>query len=250
MDKKLVIITGGTRGIGQSISEEFLNNKWKVIVTGRSETSYIKKNQNKNLRYVKMDVSKEKDFIQLYKEAKKWSKSINCVINCAGISSWMPIRSVNNSFIDKIFETNVKGVIWSCKHASFYLKSGSSIINISSIASKRGSKNNSIYCASKFAVNGITQSLSKELGKENIRVNAVCPVNILTSGLKDAFKSSHSPVKGNNKNYLKDFIKQQSALPNLPNKKDVAYFCYFLASDKARYITGQSFNIDSGVMPT
>lgn len=250
LKKKLVIITGGTKGIGYAISQEFLKNNWKVIVTGRSETLHIKKNKNRYLKFIKMDVTKENDMIRLYKEAIKWSKNINCVINCAGVSSWMPIGSVDNTFIDKIFETNIKGVIWSCKHASHYLKSGSSIINISSIASKRGSKNNSIYCASKFAVNGITQSLSRELGEKNIRVNGVCPVNILTEGLKDAFKSNYSPVNKNTLFYLKEFTKQQSALSKLPTKEDIANFCYFLASDKARYITGQSFNIDSGVMPT
>ena len=248
MKKKLIIITGGTKGIGLAIAKEFLENKWKVIITGRSEPSFYKKNKNKNLKFFKMNVRFEKDHISLFKEAIKWNKSIDCLVNCAGVSSWRPIKLVDNSFVDMIFETNIKSVIWSCKQASTFMKSGSSIINISSIASKRGSKNNSIYCASKFAVNGITQSLSREFGKKNIRVNALCPVNILTNGLKSAFKSNFSPTQGNTKKYMKNFIDQQSALSKLPTKEDVAYFCYFLASDKSSHITGQSFNLDSGVV--
>ena len=140
--------------------------------------------------------------------------------------------------------------MWGCKIASQFLKSGGSIINISSIAGKRGSANNSIYCASKFGVNGITQSLSKELGQKNIRVNAICPVYIPTTGLKYALKNKTSPTKGKNINkYLKDFTNQNSSLKNLPSAEDVANFCFYLSSKDSKNITGQCINIDSGVLP-
>ena len=248
-NKKLVIITGGTTGIGSSIAKVFLSKKWKVIISARNKKGLANKNL-KNLKFYKMDARLEEDHIRIVELGIKWNKTLDCYINCAGISSWKPLEKVDNDFFYKLIDTNLKGVIWGCKSSYKKLKSGGSIINISSIASKRGSKNNSIYCASKFAVNGVTQSLAKEFGKKNIRVNAVCPVNILTDGLKTAFKSKYSPIgKKNIEKYLKDFILNQSALQKIPNKKDVAELCYFLASNNSKFLTGQCINIDGGVLP-
>ena len=83
-----------------------------------------------------------------------------------------------------MIETNFKGTFWGCKLASQNLQHGGNIINVSSLAGKRGSANNSVYCATKFAVNGITQALAKELGARGLRVNAVCPVYVETQGLR------------------------------------------------------------------
>jgi len=248
-NKKLVIITGGTSGIGSAIAKLFLSKQWKVVITARHKKG-LANLKNNNIKFCKMDVTVEEDHKRIINESLKWNKTLDCYINCAGISSWMPIEKVDNNFFYKLIDTNLKSIIWGCKSSFKKMKSGGSIINISSIASKRGSKNNSIYCASKFAVNGVTQSLAKEFGKKNIRVNAVCPVNILTGGLKKAFKSKYSPIDNKNiDQYLKDFILNHSALKKLPNEKDVAELCYFLASNNSKYLTGQCINIDAGVLP-
>ena len=148
-----------------------------------------------------------------------------------------------------MISSNFYSTIWGCKIASKYLKKGSSIINISSIAGKRGSKNNSIYSGCKFAVNGLTQSLAKELGYKGIRVNSVCPVLIKTPGLIKALKSNYSPAKNKIDNFFIDFINSNSALNRLPTSIEVAKLCYFLSSDEASAITGQNINIDCGVFP-
>ena len=90
------------------------------------------------------------------------------------------------------------------------------IINISSLAGKRGSKNNACYCATKFAVNGITQSLAKELGGKGIRVNAICPVLIKTDGLVAALRDKESPAAGSPDEFFNQFSEQQSAMKRLP----------------------------------
>ena len=84
--------------------------------------------------------------------------------------------SVTDEFWNKMIDTNLKGAFWGCKIAAANLNAGGTIINVSSLAGKRGSVNNSVYCASKFGMNGLTQALAKELGQKGIRVNAVCPV--------------------------------------------------------------------------
>ena len=98
-------------------------------------------------------------------------------------------------------------------------------------------------------MNGLTQSLAKELGNRNIRVNAICPVLIKTDGLIDALKKEYSPAYLNLDNFFEDFINNQTALGRLPTAKEVAEMVVFLASKKASAITGQCINVDCGVFP-
>jgi 3-oxoacyl-[acyl-carrier protein] reductase/meso-butanediol dehydrogenase/(S,S)-butanediol dehydrogenase/diacetyl reductase len=95
----------------------------------------------------------------------------------------------------------------------------------------------------------LTQSLSKELGPKGIRVNAVCPVLIETPGLLDALGSQHSPANSDTNKFLANFAANQTALGRLPTVTEVAQLCFFLASNNASGITGQSINVDCGVLP-
>ena len=106
-----------------------------------------------------------------------------------------------------------------------------------------------MYSATKFGMNGLTQSLAKELGSKGIRVNALCPVLIKTQGLLDALKSRYSPAQGNPDLFLKNFLKANSALGTLPTGQDVGHMALFLASEKNKAVTGQCINIDCGVFP-
>jgi 3-oxoacyl-[acyl-carrier protein] reductase/meso-butanediol dehydrogenase/(S,S)-butanediol dehydrogenase/diacetyl reductase len=141
------------------------------------------------------------------------------------------------------------GYFWGAKAASRYLKTGGSLINISSLAGKRGSANNSAYVATKFGVTGLTQSLSKELGPRGIRVNAICPVLIQSEGLLEALSEPSSPAKGNPESFLREFAENQSALKRLPTGQEVADLVLYLISEKSSAITGQSINVDCGVLP-
>ena len=169
--------------------------------------------------------------------------------NNAGYSEWMPIDKIDDEFLSNILNTNLKGAFWGSKAAAKYLKKGGSIINISSLAGKRGSSNNSAYVASKFGMNGLTQSLAKELGPKGIRVNAVCPVLIATKGLLEALKTKHAPGNENPEEFISNFTKNNSALNRMPKSEEVGDLCVFLASNKASAITGQCINIDCGVLP-
>ena len=245
---KTVIITGGTKGIGASIAKLFLTKSYNVVIGARKREG-LANQKHKNLKFKSLDVCEEQQHIDLADFALKWTGSLDCYINCAGYSQWSPIDKVDLKFLDKMIDVNLKGVFWGCKVASIKLKRGSSIINISSIAGKRGSLNNSVYCATKFGVNGITQSLAKELGNRNIRVNAVCPVYIETPGLLEALNNAESPAKTKVKEYLNEFSLSQTALGRLPLGSEVAEFCLYLASEKSSAITGQCINVDCGVLP-
>lgn len=246
---KTVIITGGTKGLGADIALKFLKKKYNVIIGARNKDGLAKK-KHENLKFYRMDVTLEKDHEKIINETIKWSKSIDCYVNCAGFSQWAPIAKVDEKLWNQMINTNLKGTFLGCKVASQYMKKDSVIINISSLAGKRGSSNNSVYCASKFGVNGLTQSLAKELGPNGIRVNAICSVYIETPGLLDALKSPLAPPMGQKtKVYLQNFANSQAALKRLPEGREVADLCLFLASKEASAITGQCINVDCGVLP-
>ncbi len=250
-NKKTVIITGGNRGIGLGITKVFLNNDYNVFVGSRTGFSSRSLDTNiKSLNHFKIDVRNLSDHIKLAQKAIRLTGTLDCYINNAGFSKWASISKIEEKFLNNILETNLKGVFWGCKAATRYLNSENpSIINVSSLAGKRGSSNNSAYVASKFGVNGLTQSLAKELGKKNIRVNAVCPVLVATEGLISALEEEEAPGKKGAINFIDEFSKINSPLKRMPTSEEVGEMCLYLASKKASAITGQCINVDCGVLP-
>lgn len=249
MKTKTVIVTGGSHGIGATISETFFNAGYQVVMAGRNDTGFAIK-LGSRAKFIETDVRSPKRILELINKTIEWTGQLDVLVNNAGVSAWRPLRQIDERFWQEMVDTNLKSVLFTSQAALPYLKRGSSIINISSLAGKRGSANNSVYCATKFGVNGITQALAKELGQAGIRVNAVCPVYISTDGLMEALNQINSPTGGQDtKNYLSSFATTQTALGVLPSALQVAETCLFLASPAAGAITGQCINVDCGVMP-
>lgn len=245
--KKTVVITGGSKGIGAAISKVFYKSGYYVLIAAR-ENNGLAQELGDRAMFVQTDVSKPLDLKKMVDAAIKWTGQVDVLINNAGFSAWRPLNEIDEKFWDRMIDVNLKGVLFSCKAALPFLKKGGVIINTSSIASKRGTANNSVYCASKFGINGITQSLAKELGPQGIRVNAICPVLVKTEGLVDALKKEYSPTQGKTvEEFLDNFSKGNSALLRLPEADEVANFYLFIASNKASAITGQCMNVDCGV---
>lgn len=248
MDKRTVIITGGSKGIGLSITEAFVNAGYAVIVGARTDTDFASRYPG-DVKFIAMDVRNEQGHRKLTETAMDWTGRLDVYVNNAGYSEWRPIELIDEVFFNDLIGTNLKGAFWGCKAAVDAMTAGGAIINISSIAGKRGSSNNALYCASKFGMNGLTQALAKELGPRAIRVNAVCPVLVSTPGLLEALETPFSPAKDDVDAFLSKFTKDNSALGRLPTGAEVAAFCVFLSSDEASAITGQCINVDCGVFP-
>lgn len=244
-----VVITGGSKGIGWELVQTYARNGYKVISGARSIRQEIPEDISENIKQVVVDVKKREHHVNLVEIALGWTNKLDCYINNAGFSEWRSIASVNEDFIKEMFETNLFGYFWGAQAAATVLKKGGSILNISSLAAKRGTPNNSVYSATKFGVTGLTQSLCKELGPKGIRVNAVCPVFIETTGLVDALNQKDSPANGDIGSFLTEFSANQTALGRLPSVNEVAQLCLFLTSKNASGISGQSINVDCGVLP-
>lgn len=248
MIRKTLLITGGNKGLGKAITEMFSNEGYQVMVAARSK-GYLNY-ANPDLRFIETDVTKPHQLRNAVAETIQWTGKLDVLINNAGMSAWNPLSQIDEDFWNEMINTNLKSVLFASQAAAVTMRVGSVIINISSLAGKRGSVNNAVYCAAKFGVNGITQSLAKELGVNGIRVNAVCPVYIRTNGLEEALNKENSPLKGAEvTRFLSDFARTQTALGVLPTADQVASTCLFLASENAGAITGQCINVDCGVMP-
>ena len=246
---RTVVITGGSRGIGAAIARVFHRAGERVLIASRTDTG-LAKELGSGAHFQRCDVVRLQDLRELMREALDWTGRLDVLVNNAGISDWKTLAEVDENFWQRMMDVNLKSTFFACQAAAPHFKNGGSIINISSLAGKRGSANNAVYCAAKFGINGITQSLAKELGPKGVRVNAVCPVYVETDGLVKALSTEAAPTAGQDiKKYLAEFAKAQSALGRLPSGDEVAQACVFLASPAASAITGQCLNVDCGVLP-
>lgn len=243
---RTVIVTGGTKGIGAGIAAYFYAKGDHVVVAARQDNGFAA-SLGERARFQKADVCQPTDHAELVEAAMAWTGRLDVYINNAGQSHWMPLEKITEEFWREMMDVNAKSVLFGCQQAAKVLTAGGNILNISSLASKRGTANNSVYCAAKFAVNGITQALAKELGPRQIRVNAVCPVLVSTPGLLEALHDAAAPAKGLPGEFLESFARANSALGTLPTAEQVAEFCYLLIGASA--VTGQCINIDCGVLP-
>jgi NAD(P)-dependent dehydrogenase (short-subunit alcohol dehydrogenase family) len=247
--EQVVVITGGGKGIGASITRTFYEAGYSVVVGSREDSGLVAE-LGERAKFCTTDVSRPSDLMRLVDTAVEWKGGLSVMINNAGYSKWCPAADVDEAFWDRMIDTNLKGAFFGCQAAGSQMQEGDCIINVSSLASKRGSANNSVYCASKFGVNGVTQALAKEWGKKGIRVNAVCPVYVRTEGLLEALEDDAAPPAGEEvEEYLETFTRANAALGRLPTGSQVGDVCLFLASEHSAAITGQCINVDCGVLP-
>lgn len=237
---KVAIITGGTRGIGYAIAEKFLENKAKVVLFGSREetvTNAVKnlKSQNDNYDVVGFypNLNDERELKETFEKLKAKYGHIDILVNNAGMSSSTKLEDYTKEEYDKITDLNIKSVFTCCKVAQAYLEETKGVIlNTSSMVSIYGQPSGVMYPASKFAVNGITISLARELAPKGIRVNAVAPGITETDMVKSLPKEMIEPL-------IKTI-----PLGRIGKPEDIANAFLFLASDMASYITGVILSVD------
>ena len=190
---KVAVITGATRGIGYATAKKFLENGCKVVIFGsKDETvskaleSLRKENKDYDVKGFYPDLTNLKEVEEVFNKIKELYGKIDILVNNAGISARESIYEYKEEDFKKIMDLNVNAVFNCSKAVSLIMKEnkGGVILNTSSMVSIYGQPSGCGYPASKFAVNGLTKSLARELGKDGIRVNAVAPGIILTDMMK------------------------------------------------------------------
>jgi 3-oxoacyl-[acyl-carrier protein] reductase/meso-butanediol dehydrogenase/(S,S)-butanediol dehydrogenase/diacetyl reductase len=244
-----VLVTGGGRGIGAHITRAFHAAGERVVIASRTDSG-LAGELGERVRFVACDVTRAADLRGAIDATIAWAGRLDVLVNNAGRSAWRPLEGIDEAFWTAMIATNMTSVLFACQAAAPHLRAGAAIINVSSLAGKRGSANNAAYCAAKFGVNGLTQALAKELGPRGVRVNAVCPVYVETEGLADALVDDDAPPHGQPAEaYLAEFARTQAALGRLPTGSEVAAVCLTLASAAVSAVTGQCLNVDCGVLP-
>lgn len=241
LEGKVAVVTGGTRGIGLAIVKAFLEEGASVALFGsRPETvekalAAIKaENAAAPVIGLSPDLGNYAEIEGAMQEVKNHFGKIDILANNAGVSARESIYTYDPAAFDKVINLNVNSVFYCSKAVAPYMKEqgGGSIINTSSMVSIYGQAAGCSYPASKFAVNGMTKSLARELGRDNIRVNAVLP-GVTRTDMVAALPE--------------EMIARVSAsipLGRVGEPEEVANAFVFLASDKASYITGALLSVD------
>ncbi len=239
LEKKVAIITGGTRGIGLETVKVFKENKASVILFGSREETVNKaidmlKKEGLEVTGYYPDLNNYKEIEKVVEEIQNQYGHIDILVNNAGISSKGPIENITSEEFKKIMDLNVNAMFNVSKAVIPYMKENGSgvILNTSSMVSIYGQPSGVGYPTSKFAVNGMTKSLARELAPFNIRVNAVAPGVINTDMVKNLPKEVIEPL-------IKTI-----PLGRMGEVRDIANAFLFLASNMADYITGVVLSVD------
>lgn len=237
-----IIITGASGGIGGEIARTLAGNNTRLILIYNRHLRDADKLRDElssrcEVSIFKCDLSNTNDINNVTNEILSQYKKIDCLINCAGVSLSQQVQDITDPDYNFIMNNNLKSCIMMTKTICKNMISNKSgkIVNISSIWGNVGASMESLYSASKGAINAFTLSLAKELGPSNITVNAVCP------GLIDTSMNAEYSQKD-----LQDLI-DATPIGRIGKPKDVANLVAFLCSDEAEFITGQIITVDGGL---
>lgn len=242
---KTALVTGASKGIGAGIAKALGAAGANVVVNYASDkagadrvVAEITGNGGKAVA-VGASVSKSADIETLFAETKKAFGPVDILVNNAGVYGFSPIDQLDEAEIDRIFNTNVKGLLLTTKAAvNQFPATGGNIINIGSVVSEISPPMSSIYTGTKGAVDAITRVLAKELGPKNIRVNAINPGFTATEG-NAGMRGPDSPME-------KQSV-AQTPLGRIGLPDDIADVVVFLATEEARWVTGSLLQVAGGL---
>jgi len=242
---KVAVVTGASKGIGAGIAKAFGAEGASVVVNYASDkdgadrtVAEIVKAGGKAVA-VKGSVAEEADVKHLFAETRKAFGKLDVLVNNAGVYQFTPLEQVTEQEFHHQFGVNVWGTIQATREAlPLFGKDGGSVINISSVVSRKAIPGSAVYAGTKGAVDTLTQVLAAELGARNIRVNAINPGMVESEGTRAAgFIGSD----------LQKNAESSSPLGRIGQPQDIAPAVAFLASDDAAWITGETLYISGGL---
>lgn len=257
LDGKVAVVTGGGSstdpidvdypGTGFAVAVDFARHGGRVVVLDRDQDAadrtvgYITA-EGGEARGIRCDVTDEADVRAGIGETVDAYGRVDCVVNNAGVGASGPVLKTTDRDWDHVLRLNVRSVVYTLRYAEPHMRSGSSVVNISSTAASRPHRNRGAYPTSKGAVNALTASLAVDLGPKGIRVNAVAPGSIWTPmGRNVLVGSGDDPAVVRERRAAETTLLQQ-----VGTAWDVAAAAIFLCSPASRWITGQVLTIDGG----
>lgn len=247
MTPPTALITGGAKGIGAAISDEFARNQWNVIVSGRdlvaidsTVSTLTKKYPNVSITGVVMDVTDTDSIAKAFETISQQHDALTTVVNCAGIIIRKSIEEVSDEEWHRVIDTDLSSAFKVCRAASTLLgrATQASVVNVGSIAGSVGIAGRTGYTSAKAGLEGFTRTLALEWAPRNIRVNNVAPgwtrTEMVDNGILDG-------------RIDEAFLNSRIGLGRLAEPAEIASAVFFLASPAASYITGQTLLVDGGI---
>ena len=248
---KVAIITGAGKGIGKSIASQLVTEGFQVAIADMDYDSAVATaDELSNARAYRVNVADHDAVFQLVDQVVQDFGQLDVMINNAGITKEIMLEDMAEDDFQALFDVNVKGVLFGIQAAAAQFKrqgSHGKIINAASIGAYSVAEKHSGYSATKFAVRSLTQGAAKELGGDQITVNAYCPGYVETP-MMDAILQNYAEQNGTTVEEEIARGSQRIALRRPEKPEDVAQVVSFLASEKADYITGQAIVADGGVI--
>lgn len=242
LNGKIALITGGSTGIGLAAAQELAAQGAHVFITGRRQTELdaAVASIGGTATAIRADVSILSDLDRVYAQIAKTAGKLDILFANAGGGDMLPLGAITEEHFDRIFGTNVRGVLFTVQKALPLLVDGASVILTSSTTSVSGTANFSVYSASKAAVRNFARSWALDLKDRAIRVNVVSPGPIRTPGLGDL-------VPEEARQGLFDELASQVPLGRLGEPQEIGKAVAFLASDSASFINGIELFVDGGM---
>jgi meso-butanediol dehydrogenase/(S,S)-butanediol dehydrogenase/diacetyl reductase len=249
---KTVVVTGGNRGIGYAIAERFAKEGANLVLASNEEQVHeAAENLGGAALPVVCDVASASNVVALYQQAVERFGSVDVSVQNAGIITIAKVEDLTEAEWDDVMNVNTKGVFLCCQEAIRHMRrqGGGRIINIASGQARDGFIYTPHYAASKFGVMGLTQSLAKEVATEGITVNAICP-GIIESDMWAYNDKVWGELLGEYGpgELMNEWVTQNVPMKRVGQGKDVSGLIAFLASEDADYITGQTVNVDGGLI--
>ena len=254
LDGNIAIVTGSSHGIGSGIAETLAAAGAAVVVTGRNGNEARSQAQRLNAAGhsalgIELDVSNGASCEALVRSVLSEYGGIDLLVNNAGISGRMPLADMEDDVWDRMIEVNLTGVERMTRAVLPHMmrRRTGSIVSISSIAGRTGKANMSHYCATKFGIIGFTQALALELAEHRIRVNCVCP-GIIRTRLWEIELQEIADARGITVEQAWQATVEGIPLEQPQTSFDIGAAVAFLGSSLASNITGQSLNVDGGMV--